>query len=246
MFLERILMQLKRAVAFFQQPQPTLTAVGTQGSQADRITTLNNLRAIADSAGRFLLPVLIAFAITTALFLLMQGLISNEQPRLDERESSGSLTFIPQLEDNAVIVEPPVRPKPPPPIQKTPESTPPKVTGTGYDPLTDGAKFPKPELRGNPVSIADGNFLPIVTVAPEYPRRMATRGVEGWVLLTFTVDELGRVLNPSVVDAEPSSGFNKAALTAIARFKFKPQVVNGVPMAVSGVQQRIVFQLENR
>jgi protein TonB len=44
----------------------------------------------------------------------------------------------------------------------------------------------------------------------------------------------------------PSSGFNKAALTAIARFKFKPQVVNGVPMAVPGVQQRIVFQLENR
>jgi protein TonB len=96
------------------------------------------------------------------------------------------------------------------------------------------------------VSIADGNFLPIVTVAPEYPRRMAARGIEGWVLLTFMVDELGRVLNPSVVDAEPSSGFNKAALTAIARFKFKPQVVNGVPMAVPGVQQRIVFQLENR
>ena len=59
------------------------------------------------------------------------------------------------------------------------------------------------------VGIADGNFLPIVTVAPEYPRRMASRGIEGWVLLAFTVDELERVVDPRVVDAPPQSGFKK-------------------------------------
>ena len=72
---------------------------------------------------------------------------------------------------------------------------------------------------------------------------MASRGIEGWVLLAFTVDELGRVVDPRVVDAQPQSKFKKAALNAITRFKFKPQVVDGTAIAVPGVQQRIVFQL---
>ena len=58
------------------------------------------------------------------------------------------------------------------------------------------------------------------------------------MLLAFTVDELGRVVDPRVVDAQPQSGFKKAALNAITRFKFKPQVVDGTAIAVPGVQQR--------
>ena len=85
--------------------------------------------------------------------------------------------------------------------------------------------------------------MPVVTVAPEYPRRMAARGIEGWVLLAFSVDHLGRVMNPRVVEAQPASGFNQAALNAIERFKFKPRVVNGTATAVHGVYQRITFQL---
>ena len=34
---------------------------------------------------------------------------------------------------------------------------------------------------------------------------MASRGIERWVLLAFTVDELGRVVDPRVVDAQPQS-----------------------------------------
>ncbi|MGB0996991.1 MAG: energy transducer TonB, partial [Pseudomonadales bacterium] len=195
---------------------------------------------LQDLIRRFLPPVAIALAITALLFLLMKGLISNEQPRLDERPMGANLTFVPLIEDQPVkgtdhqkpkrtIIEAPVDQ----PITPGPDGTPIDTTVqiTPRPPTTDG------------IGIADGNFLPIVTVAPEYPRRMASRGIEGWVLLAFTVDELGRVVDPRVVEAQPQSGFNKAALNAITRFKFKPQVVNGTAIAVVGVQQRIVFQL---
>ena len=95
------------------------------------------------------------------------------------------------------------------------------------------------------VAAADGGILPIVAVAPTYPRRMASRGIEGWVLLNFSVDPLGRVQNARVADAQPNNGFNKSALAAISRYKYKPRMVNEKPVWVHDVQTRIVFELEN-
>ena len=64
-----------------------------------------------------------------------------------------------------------------------------------------------------------------------------------WVLMQFTVDELGRVAEPSVVDAQPLQVFDRAALKAVKRYKYRPRVINGVAVAVQGLQQRIVFSL---
>ena len=85
--------------------------------------------------------------------------------------------------------------------------------------------------------------MPIVTVAPTYPRRMAARGIEGWVLLGFSVDQLGRVQNPQVIDAQPANGFNRAAIDAVSRYKYKPKVFDGKALWVHGVQTRMTFQL---
>ena len=38
------------------------------------------------------------------------------------------------------------------------------------------------------------------------------------MLLEFSVDQLGRVQNPQVLDAQPTSGFNKAAISAVSRY----------------------------
>ena len=49
---------------------------------------------------------------------------------------------------------------------------------------------------------------------------MAARGIEGWVLLEFSVDPIGRVRNASVNEASPSSGFKKPALAVVSRYKY--------------------------
>ena len=74
---------------------------------------------------------------------------------------------------------------------------------------------------------------------------MAARGIEGWVLLEFSVDQLGRVQNPQVIDAHPTGGFGKAAIDAVLRYKYKPKVFDGMATWVHGVQTRMVFQLDN-
>ena len=80
-------------------------------------------------------------------------------------------------------------------------------------------------------------------VAPVYPRRALTRGIEGYVLLEFTVNSAGAVENPVVVEADPPGIFDRAAVQAALKFKYKPKVVNGEPIAVAGVRNRITFEL---
>ena len=86
-------------------------------------------------------------------------------------------------------------------------------------------------------------ILPIVRVAPVYPNRALSRGLEGYVDLMFTVTDAGTVKDP-VVTYTTSSLFNRAAPQAVLKFKYKPRVVDGKPVEVPGVETRIRFQLE--
>ena len=57
---------------------------------------------------------------------------------------------------------------------------------------------------------------------PEYPQNQRRRGVQGWVLVSFTVTEQGEVVNPAVVNAQPPRVFDAAALKAVSGYKFHP------------------------
>ena len=92
---------------------------------------------------------------------------------------------------------------------------------------------------------SDGEYLPIVKVAPVYPRRAQTRGIEGYVILEFIVTRTGSVINPVIVEAKPPGIFDRAAINAALKFKYKPKVVNGEAIDVAGVRNRITFELED-
>ena len=91
---------------------------------------------------------------------------------------------------------------------------------------------------------ADGSYVPIFQVPPQYPRRAAERGIEGCVLLEYTVTPLGAVSEPVVVQAHPPGIFDRASTRAALRYKYKPLIRDGVAVAVEGVRQRITFILE--
>jgi protein TonB len=61
-----------------------------------------------------------------------------------------------------------------------------------------------------------------------YPREAAIAGIEGWVRIEFTITETGAVKDPAIVDAEPPGIFNREAMRALLKWKFKPRVVDGV------------------
>jgi protein TonB len=91
---------------------------------------------------------------------------------------------------------------------------------------------------------SDRDVIPLVRIAPDYPPRALSRGLEGWVQVRFTITATGTVKDPVVVNAEPKNIFDDAALKAIARWRYNPRVEGGVAVERVGVETIIRFQLE--
>ena len=89
----------------------------------------------------------------------------------------------------------------------------------------------------------DSEYLPIVRVLPIYPRRAQTMGLEGWVILEFTVNEAGTTEDIRVLDS--SNGiFETAAVRSVEKYKYRPRVVNGQPVKVTGIKHKVTFMIE--
>jgi len=147
---------------------------------------------------------------------------------------------------------PSIKPKKPPP----PESPPPELPAPKLDdinPSTDKvviATVPveteiELSAEGFSLSTGDGEYLPIVKILPIYPRRAISRGIEGYVILEFTITKIGIVKDIKVVESKPDTTiFHKAAIRAAEKFKYKPRVIDGQAVDVTGVKNKITFRLE--
>ena len=71
---------------------------------------------------------------------------------------------------------------------------------------------------------------------PEYPRKAARSGEEGWVKIEFTITSQGEVDDPKVVASKPRRIFDRAALKAIRKWRFKPKTVDGIAVPRRAVQ----------
>lgn len=99
------------------------------------------------------------------------------------------------------------------------------------------------ELDGLALAGADfRDYLPIVKAAPIYPARALSRGLEGYVVIEFTVARTGAVKDVIVVESSDPL-FEKAAMTAAYKFKYYPRIVAGRPVEVEGVRNRITFDI---
>ena len=65
-------------------------------------------------------------------------------------------------------------------------------------------------------------------VQPVFPRAAIRRGRSGWVDLEFTITEQGSVAEIEILEAEPGTAFNKAAVSALQKWEYEPVIENGV------------------
>jgi TonB family protein len=86
-------------------------------------------------------------------------------------------------------------------------------------------------------------FRQIVGAPANYPRRAINRGVEGEVLVQFTISKTGDVADIEIVSADPEGWFERAVSDAVSKYKFQPRIRNGQPVEAKGVQRKIVFKL---
>jgi protein TonB len=101
------------------------------------------------------------------------------------------------------------------------------------------------EIASSGMSSGDGEYLPIVKVAPIYPRRAQTRGTTGYCIVEYTVTKTGSIRDPVAIDCVPSGVFDRASVKASTKFKYKPRVVDGEPIEVAGVRNKFTYELEN-
>ena len=188
---------------------------------------------------RYLFGVLIGGVVTFALLWLMRSVIANPQAATDSGIKGVVVDFVKVQEDQEVQIKQ-LKPKPPPP----PDQPPPNMPKPTFDSdVSTGVEIGAVDVNVD-VTIEGGEYLPIVKVAPIYPRRAQTRGIEGFVLLEFVVTATGAVRDPVVVEAQPPGIFDRAAINAALKFKYKPKVVNGAPIEVAGVRNLIKFELQ--
>jgi protein TonB len=90
---------------------------------------------------------------------------------------------------------------------------------------------------------SDGDAVPMVRVPPQYPERAMQRGIEGRVLIEFTISKSGSVKDARVIAYEPSKIFNKAALKAVRQWKYNPKIENGKPVEQPGIRVSFPFKL---
>ena len=205
---------------------------------------------IVRSGVRYVIAGAMALSMTFLLLWGMQKLIAGGNNVMSDPIKGNVLDFIRLKKDEAIVkkerkVKKPAKPKEPPPQMTTPplQQSNPNASATknsfAADIQTNVGLSGGLNLDNN-----DGDYLPIVKVAAVYPRRAQARGIEGFVIVGFTVNKTGAVISPEVLHAEPEGVFDRAALNAVVKFKYKPRVVDGVAMAVAGVQNKISFKID--
>ena len=199
--------------------------------------------------GRYAFSVAIGVVVTLSLLFVMQLLIASGKTALTKPRDRTKLEFV-RVKRNEALNTADFTPEKPPKPPETPPETPPQDMDS-MDPNAPTINIAPPAVStgtdiGGPggMNIAEGDYLPIVRVAPVYPARALSRGLEGYVDMSFTVTQAGTVRDPIVLFST-SSLFDRAALRAVLKFKYKPRVVDGIPVDVPGVKTRISFQIED-
>lgn len=199
--------------------------------------------------GRYAVSIVIGVVVTLSLLFLMQLLIASGKAALSEPRARAQLDFVRVKRNENLNVEDFTPEKPPPPPEVPPETPPQDMDN--IDPNAPTINIAPPAVSadtniGGPggMNIAEGDYLPIVRVAPVYPARALSRGLEGYVDMSFTVTTTGTVRD-AIVLFSTSSLFERAATRAVLKFKYKPRVVDGIPVDVVGVKTRISFQIED-
>lgn len=203
----------------------------------------------AGNIARMAIGLVLALGVTLSLFWVMQYLIATADRSLNE-ESAGTMLEFVRIKRDESIERRQRKPEKPPPPQAPPEQPP----TPQLDSLNPNAQ--KIAISAVPVEtdiemtggfslgVGEGDYLPIVKVAPIYPNRALTRGIEGFCVVMYTVTNLGTTKDAVVIEDQcTSSLFHRASVNAALKFKYKPRILDGQAVEVSGVQNKFTYEI---
>lgn len=189
---------------------------------------------------RFILPLMASIVISISLFGLMQWLIKPSSVQVDRGDEVAMVGFIRSLQDSETQQKnrAPKEPQKPEPLPlASPMSV--KTQAQNFDvspqPLMASAltNFKSDATNGlfSGLGSVDSDVTPLVQIEPRYPAQALARKIEGYVVIEFSIDATGGVTAVSVLDAQPKGVFEREAIKAAWRYRFKPKIVDGKPTA---------------
>lgn len=202
--------------------------------------------------GRYVTAIAVAAVVTFGLFYVMQSLIAIDPNSGNQRQKRVAFDFIRFKRDEATERK---RREKPRKIERSeaPPAAQMPVSQLSRAPMQSALKVDAPPFRpgvamaGDPHlggSVSDSDVVPLVRPLHRYPSRAQARGVEGWVHVRFDVTPEGGTDNIVVVDSDPPDTFDRAAVEAVKRYKYKPRVENGAPVMRPGVEVVLSFEME--
>lgn len=191
---------------------------------------------------RIVVPLVNAFFITAILMYLMFYLIRMDEPSLSVRD----ITYLPpftnvpeETEVKYAVSKPPemVLPEDVPEIPKTSISV---DLGPIENPGLANPYIPR-RTAGLPTP-PNNQLILALGYPPAYPNSAIQREIEGYAIVGFSVSASGAVFDPFIIESEPNSVFDRSALKAISKFKYKAKMIDGKPVTTAG--QRYLFRYE--
>ncbi|MYA29666.1 MAG: energy transducer TonB [Gammaproteobacteria bacterium] len=210
---------------------------------------MTDQKTVKRRVGRYFVALAIGGFAALSLLWVMQFLIATGQAAITEALDARFVDFV-RVKREETVERKEEKPERPPEVDDQPPDLPQQDMDSSDFDSAVAVSAPNPNLNVGldgelgDFSLAEGDYLPIVKVAPMYPRRAQSRGLEGHCDLQFTVTPLGTTADVAVIECT-SSLFERASVQALLKFKYKPRVVNGTAIAVPGLRHRITFQIED-
>ncbi|EKO3467167.1 energy transducer TonB [Vibrio fluvialis] len=203
--------------------------------------------------GRLLLAMPFAASISIGLFAFMAWMVNNDGMRAPKQGQSLSFNMVMVEQEQDVqrrqrsVPEQPKAPEQPPETPVSQKQTaasntvsPTSVPSLGLDTAINGIEISAPTFGDFGVN---QQALPLYRIEPSYPPRALKRGVEGYVVLKFTIDETGRPTDIEVVDANPRRMFEREAMHALRNWKYQPKLLDGNAVSQPGQTVKLEFKL---
>ncbi len=202
---------------------------------------------------RLLFATPIAVLISLSLFAFMAWMVDNGNQGAPKASQPLSFNMVMLEQENQVqrrqrsVPEQPELPEPPPESPVSQKQTAvanssqlSSVPSLGLDTAINGIAINAPTFGDIG---ANQQAMPLHRVEPTYPARALQRGIEGYVVMSFTIDETGQPTDIEVLEAEPKRVFEREAMRALRNWKYQPKLVDGKAVTQPGQSVKLEFKL---
>lgn len=201
---------------------------------------------------RIALALLASALFTLGLFWVMHRMVSGPAELQRPDQDRAVVDFIRLKQDSQTELKERRKPEPPKPQKpKLPQESvsqqdvPMQQIPFKVPQVTPDLSLSQQSLLGDAVvglGFGDSDVIPLVRMNAVYPQRALRQKIEGFVTARLQITPEGTVESVDIIEAQPRGVFEREAIRALYKYKFKPKMENGRPVAQTATQT-IEFKL---